>query len=102
VADNIFGMDLLNREESKYGARSKKNLKVKELGGNSYDVPTGLSKAEYQKIANQNSKRSKDTSKRTKARPASSSISRASTSLVELRRVVLGSRCLLVDITTWS
>lgn len=49
LADNIFGMDLFDRDGNKYGARAKKNLKVKELGSNSY-VPNGLSKAEYEKI----------------------------------------------------
>jgi hypothetical protein len=49
LADRVFGMDLFNKEGNKYGARAKKDLKVKPLGSNSY-IPNGLSKAEYEKI----------------------------------------------------
>jgi hypothetical protein len=49
LADRVFGMDLFNKDASKYGARAKKDLKVKPLGSNSY-VPNGLSKDEYEKI----------------------------------------------------
>jgi hypothetical protein len=49
LADRVFGMDLFNKEASMYGARAKKDLKVKPLGSNAY-VPNGLTKAEYEKI----------------------------------------------------
>lgn len=49
LADNIFGMDLFDPNRNKYGARSNKNLKSGALTDKSY-IPTGLSKAEYEKI----------------------------------------------------
>jgi hypothetical protein len=49
LADRVFGMDLFNKEGNKYGARAKKDLKVKPLGSDSY-IPNGLTKAEYEKI----------------------------------------------------
>ena len=49
LADRVFGMDLFNKDGNKYGARAKKDLKVKALGSNSY-IPNGLTKAEYEKI----------------------------------------------------
>jgi hypothetical protein len=49
LADNIFGMDLFDPSRNKYGARGKKDLKTGKLTEKSY-IPTGLSKAEYEKI----------------------------------------------------
>uniref|UniRef100_A0A7S2Y766 PS II complex 12 kDa extrinsic protein n=1 Tax=Entomoneis paludosa TaxID=265537 RepID=A0A7S2Y766_9STRA len=49
--DDIFGMDLFapNKEVNDYGSRNKKNLKVGDVGSNSY-VPNGLSLEEYKKV----------------------------------------------------
>ena len=49
LADNIFGLDLFNKDGNKYGAREKKNLKQGTLNANSY-IPTGLSKEQYEKV----------------------------------------------------
>jgi len=49
LADRIFGLDLFDSEQNKYGARKKKNLAQGKLTDKSY-VPAGLTKAEYEKI----------------------------------------------------
>ena len=51
LADRIFGLDLWEpvKDSNTYGARAKKNIKVGKLGDNSY-VPSGLTKAQYEKI----------------------------------------------------
>jgi hypothetical protein len=54
LADSIFGMDLFDPDQNKYGARAKKNLDLKKLGSNSY-IPAGLTKAQYEAV------RAKDT-----------------------------------------
>lgn len=50
LADRIFGMDLFDKENNKYGAREKKEkTKLGSLGSNSY-IPAGLTKEQYEKI----------------------------------------------------
>jgi hypothetical protein len=49
LADNIFGLDLFDPKRNKYGAREKKNVKAGAITSKSY-IPTGLSKAEYEKV----------------------------------------------------
>ena len=51
LADRIFGLDLFSpvKDQNDYGARKKKNLTTGKLTDTSY-IPSGLTKAEYEKI----------------------------------------------------
>lgn len=62
LADRVFGLDLFSpkSDQNDYGARGKKNLKLGKITDSSY-VPSGLTKAQYEKIrAAEQEKKSKN------------------------------------------
>ena len=69
LAQRVFDMDLYApvADQNDYGARRKKDLKTGSLSKNSY-VPAGLTKAQYEKIRNKDTKKKSDNYERNVAK----------------------------------